>query len=265
MFPDQEIINSELVGFPEVWFDHLAYCVADPRDAFNLLRSSLGMQWELWEINSDFGGVQVKFSNGLKLELIHPNSHDGNHFTNRFISKNICGPHHLTFRVKDIQKFLAKAEELTIPIIQASLDNELWREFFIHPKEAEGLLIQVAECPVLKASTPPTEWSELSAVAPCNFLRIEHFFHNSENIERIFCRLLGGTREELSGVSKSSTQFNVRFNEDRIIRFINADEGQQPGHHSLVIGESVSADIASAFVSTLGGKLVVEPSGGYTL
>lgn len=265
MFPDQEVINSELVGFPEVWFDHLAYCVADPRDAFNLLRSSLGMQWDLWEINSDFGGVQVKFSNGLKLELIHPNSHDANHFTNRFISKNICGPHHLTFRVRDIQKFLSKAGELDIPIIQASLDNELWREFFIHPKEAEGLLIQVAECPVLKASTPPTEWSELSAVAPCNFLRIEHFFCNSENIERIFCRLLGGTREELSGVSKSSTQFNVCFNEHRIIRFINADEGQQPGHHSLVVKGTVNTNISLMFTKILGGKLLIETLGGYKL
>ena len=265
MFPDQEVVNSELVGFPEVWFDHLAYCVADPRDAFSLLRGSLGMQWELWEVNSEFGGVQVKFSNGLKLELIHPNSHDENHFTNRFVSKNKCGPHHLTFRVKDIQKFLAKAAELAIPVIQVSLDNELWREFFIHPKEAEGLLIQVAECPVFKASTPPAEWSELSAVAPCNFFRVEHFFRNSENVERIFCRLLGGTREELLGAPKKLTQFNVRFNEDRIIRFINADDGQQPGHHSLVIGESVSADIASAFVSTLGGTLVVETLGGCTV
>ena len=265
MFPDQEIINSELVGFPEVWFDHLAYCVADPRDAFNLLRSSLGMQWELWEINSDFGGVQVKFSNGLKLELIHPNSHDGNHFTNRFISKYICGPHHLTFRVRDIQKFLAKAAELTIPIIQTSLENELWREFFIHPKEAEGLLIQVAECPVLKVSIPPTEWLELSAVAPYSFLRIEQFFHNSENIERIFCRLLGGTREELSGVSKSSTQFDVRFNGDRIIRFISVDEGQQPGHHSLVVEGTVNTNISSMFTRILGGKLLIETLGGYKI
>ena len=251
LFAEHEVTFGGLDGYPDLWFDHIAYCVADPRTTFESLRGVLGMQWDLWEINGEFGGVQVRFPNGIKIEVIHPNSTNEQHFTNRFVARQGQGPHHLTFRVRNIESALVRARELGIELIQVSLDYDMWREAFIHPRDAGGILVQIAECPVAKTTVPPTEWSELEASDAAAFVRIEHGMSNEAMTKRIFIDLLQGS----AGPSQDDGSFDVTWNTDRTIRFIPSDK---VGHRALVARGPVTNDGRTMFTNQLGGELRTE-------
>jgi catechol 2,3-dioxygenase-like lactoylglutathione lyase family enzyme len=251
LFAEHEVAFGDLDGYPDLWFDHIAYCVADPRDTFDSLRAVLGTQWDLWEINGDFGGVQVRFPNGMKIEVIHPNSTNEDHFTNRFVARHGRGPHHLTFRVRSIEDALDRARALGIELIQVSLDYEMWREAFIHPRDAGGILVQIAECPVSKTSVPPVEWTRVEASEARSFLRIEHGIVDPAATARIFGDFLGGSVSPTA----SNGSFDVTWNGDRTIRFVPSDKA---GHHALVVRGELVGTGTSLFNKQLGGELRTE-------
>jgi catechol 2,3-dioxygenase-like lactoylglutathione lyase family enzyme len=251
LFAEHEVTFGDLDGYPNLWLDHIAYCVADPRDAFESLRAVLGVQWELWEINGDFGGVQVRFPNGMKIEVIHPNSTNDQHFTNRFVARQGRGPHHLTFRVKRLEDYLERAQALGIELIQVSTDYPMWREAFIHPRDAGGILVQIAECPVSKVSSPPEEWESVAAGNMKSFARIEHSVVEPSGAMRIFGDLLGGD----IGPIAADGSFDVTWNDDRVIRFM---PDSIAGHRALVVRGSLPERGSAIFTEQLGGELRTE-------
>jgi len=248
LFAEHEVTFGDLDGYPRLWLDHIAYCVADPRDTFDALRSVLGLEWDLWEINGDFGGVQVRFPNGMKIEVIHPNSNNAEHFTNRFVARSGRGPHHLTFRVERIEDYVHRARELDIELIQISLDYPMWREAFIHPRDAGGILIQIAQCPVSKTSAPPPEWTANVAASMAQFARIEHDIEDSSAVQRVFGGLLGG----VLGPTRNDGSFDMTWNDDRSIRFTQSGKA---GHRALVVRGALDADGPVRFNEQLGGEL----------
>lgn len=248
LFAEHEVTFGDLDGYPDLWFDHIAYCVADPRDTFESLRGVLGLQWDLWEINGDFGGVQVRFPSGIKIEVIHPNSTNDDHFTNRFVARQGRGPHHLTFRVRRIEDIIERAQSLGIDLIQVSLDYPMWREAFIHPRDAGGILVQIAECPVSKVSVPIEEWMRVSAAPPMSLAYIEHGIVDVERARRIFVELLGGSVQGVGG----GASFDVTWNGDRTIRFVSGDKA---GHQALVVTGALSEEGSTTFKTQLGGEL----------
>lgn len=251
LFAEHEVTFGDLDGYPELWLDHIAYCVADPRDTFESLRGVLGLQWDLWEINGDFGGVQVRFPSGIKIEVIHPNSTNEDHFTNRFVARQGRGPHHLTFRVRRMEDIIDRARSLGIELIQVSLDYPMWREAFIHPRDAGGILVQIAECPVSKVSAPIKEWMQAPAAPPTSLAYIEHGIVDGVGARRIFVELLGGTAQE----PKDEVSFDVTWNGDRTIRFVSGDKA---GHRALVVSGALTAEGPTIFKTQLGGELRTE-------
>lgn len=248
LFAEHEVTFGDLDGYPNLWFDHIAYCVADPRDTFQSLRGVLGLQWDLWEINGDFGGVQVRFPSGFKIEVIHPNSNNEDHFTNRFVARQGRGPHHLTFRVRRIEDIIERAQSLGIDLIQVSLDYPMWREAFVHPRDAGGILVQIAECPVSKVSAPIDEWTRILAGTSLSLAHIEHGIVDASSTQRLFVDLLGGSMSSQAG----SDSFDVTWNGDRTIRFVLSEK---PGHRALVVTGTLAEDGPETFRSQLGGEL----------
>lgn len=246
LFPDKPVTYSSIETFPDLWFDHIAYCVADPRTSFKVLRNELGLTWRLWEMNGQFGGVQVTFPGGFKVELIHPNSTDKDHFTNRFLSRRGPGPHHLTFRTKDIRGMIDLAKELGIELIQISLDNPNWMEAFVHPKTAGGILVQIAECPHEKESPTEPEWNDLVAARPTKFVRVDLSSSDVRGARRVFGDLLGGTveREDSDGV-------DFCWNNDRRIRLTQGVANSA----ELVVDEIKTPLTLNDFARVTGGQM----------
>ena len=78
------------------------------------------------------------------LELINPTG-EGSFLDNFFKKRRHGGVHHMTLQTPDIYDAKKRLEENSIPYFSFNTDDPLWKELFIHPKDAFGVLIQIAE------------------------------------------------------------------------------------------------------------------------
>ena len=125
--------------------DHVAVAVRDPAPAARLFRDVLGGRFLMGgdEVSQGFRFVQYRFPGGGKVELVTPIAPDG--FVFRFLERRGEGVHHLTIRVRDIERQVERLQAAGVSLMLASMGNPGWSEAFIHPKEAHGVLIQLAQ------------------------------------------------------------------------------------------------------------------------
>ena len=78
----------------------------------------------------------------------------------KFLKKNKNGGlHHIALQTPDIQKAIQKLEDHNISYFGYNEYGDFWKEIFIHPKDAFGVLIQIAEF-------SPDDWLDKSLVFP---------------------------------------------------------------------------------------------------
>ncbi len=124
--------------------DHVAIALTDVTDTANALIGDLGCPVLFGGANIGFRAMQVD-AGDLAIELLEPWNVDVNDFLARFLERNGEGPHHVTFKTDDIERELARAEAAGYHPVGVNIDNEWWREAFIHPKEAGGTVVQIAQ------------------------------------------------------------------------------------------------------------------------
>ncbi len=95
----------------------------------------------------DFQWIQFDLPGQGRLEMISPAVDDEHNFLNRYLTENGEGLHHLTFKVTDIRRAVTRAEELGFTVVGFDDTKEDWKEAFVHPASAHGVLIQLAEFP----------------------------------------------------------------------------------------------------------------------
>ena len=79
-----------------------------------------------------------------RLEIISPTGKGS--FLDGFLSDREAGVHHITLQTPDIRKAMAHLEANGIPFFGYNEYPEgIWKEIFIHPRHAFGVLIQIAE------------------------------------------------------------------------------------------------------------------------
>jgi len=79
-----------------------------------------------------------------RIELITPTNKGS--FLDGFMESRGSGVHHITLQTLDIKQAIAKLEEMGIPYFgYHECPGGIWKEIFIHPKHAFGVLIQIAE------------------------------------------------------------------------------------------------------------------------
>jgi methylmalonyl-CoA/ethylmalonyl-CoA epimerase len=127
-------------------FDHVSMAVTSFDDASPLIDLIGGRYVDGgYEDASDFHWVQYDLPHWGRLEMIRTDSRDPEHFINRFIGDRGEGLHHLTFKVSDIAAAVGKAEGLGFTVVGFDASNPGWKEAFVHPRSANGVLIQLAE------------------------------------------------------------------------------------------------------------------------
>jgi methylmalonyl-CoA/ethylmalonyl-CoA epimerase len=125
--------------------DHVSIAVRDMRTAIPFYTETLGASFLFAGENRGqaFRWAQFRFPGGGKLELVTPASSDG--FVARFLERRGEGVHHVTLKVPDIERALAHLGEQGVPLFNVSTDRPEWKEAFIHPRDANGTLIQLAQ------------------------------------------------------------------------------------------------------------------------
>jgi len=125
-----------------ITFDHVAIAVRRIAAGAGLLESLMGgVRGEGGE-GEGFSFQQWTFPGGT-VELLEPR---GEHsFLHRFLDGRGEGLHHITFKVEDLPRWTARFRAAGYDVVGENYDNPAWREAFVHPKTAHGVLIQLAE------------------------------------------------------------------------------------------------------------------------
>lgn len=124
--------------------DHVAIAVHDIRAAMRIYCDVLGATFLFAGDQDDqaFRFAQFRFPGGGKVELVAPL---GPGFVQRFLDERGEGVHHVTLKTPDIAAALAHLAETGVIPINVNTEGEQWKEAFIHPRDAHGTLIQIAQ------------------------------------------------------------------------------------------------------------------------
>jgi methylmalonyl-CoA/ethylmalonyl-CoA epimerase len=129
-------------------FDHAAHAAPRMADLLAIYRDQLGGELLYGGDNTRVGyrGVVLGFPGGGKVELLEPLP--GSAFLDSFFARHpLGGLHHLTFRVADLGAAIDRARDRGFAVIGENHDDPDWREAFLHPRSAGGVLIQFVQAP----------------------------------------------------------------------------------------------------------------------
>jgi len=174
--------------------DHLAIGTPDLTDGWDLFGGVLGGTWAYGGNSPGYWWGQLQFAAGPKIELLTPTGGPDAAFLERFLATRGAGPHHFNFIVTDIDAMLARIRASGIEPVGVNLANPYWREAFLHPRSAHGIVIQVAQPggPEPRCA-PPRELPEPGP--PTRLDLIEHHVGDLDGAVRLFRDVLDGRLE----------------------------------------------------------------------
>jgi len=127
-------------------FDHAAVASRRIRDLLPIYHDLLGGMLAMGGDNIRVGyrALQLRYANGNRVELMEPL--EGSHFFDTFFERNnLGGLHHVTFKVDDIELVVEAMRAMGYSLTGLFLQDASWLEVFLHPREAFGTLIQLAQ------------------------------------------------------------------------------------------------------------------------
>lgn len=174
--------------------DHMAVAVEDHGQAWPRYAGELSGAWVSGGESVGFAAAQLKFANGMKLEVLQPANVEMNDFLRRFLDRNGPGPHHLTFKVDDIHAAMAAADAAGYRPVNAQLDDPMWKEAFLHPKDAPGVVVQLAQAAGAWESPRPSSLPAPQRPRPAALAHVAHGVADLADGLRLFEGLLSGRR-----------------------------------------------------------------------
>ena len=129
--------------------DHIGIAVHSIDRARLFFEEVLGARFRFLRTSRDGSFRFAVFDlHDFTLELIEPVTEDS--FLTRYLEKRGEGVHHLTVQTPDLKKKVAGLEAQGLRVVDKHLDGPDFLEAFISPRNACGVLFQLAEtCPPL--------------------------------------------------------------------------------------------------------------------
>jgi methylmalonyl-CoA/ethylmalonyl-CoA epimerase len=126
--------------------DHVSIAVKDQEKAARFFSEVLGAIPGAHAADAEKRFFWQIFSLGdlTRLEIISPTGKGS--FLDGFLKSRESGVHHMTLQTPDIQKAMDHLNSHGVPFF--GFDDhahDYWKEIFIHPRDAFGVLIQIAE------------------------------------------------------------------------------------------------------------------------
>jgi methylmalonyl-CoA/ethylmalonyl-CoA epimerase len=173
--------------------DHIAVGTPTLSGGWELFGGILGGTWAYGGDSPGFWWGQLEFAAGPKIELLKPTGGPHAAFLERFLAARGAGPHHFNFLVTNIESALARIKASGIKPVGVNTTNPEWKEAFLHPRTAHGIVIQIAQQAGSPTSVPPRE---LHAPGPPSRLDlIEHRVSDLNGAVRLFRDVLDGRLE----------------------------------------------------------------------
>jgi methylmalonyl-CoA/ethylmalonyl-CoA epimerase len=176
---------------PAIVLDHVAIGASSLAHGWELFGGLLGGCWAYGGYSPGFWWGQLRFSAGPKIELLTPTGGPDAAFLDRFLADRGPGFHHLNFIVPAIDVTLGKIRALGVEPVGVRLQDRNWKEAFLHPRDAYGTVIQVAEqAGSPPSSSPPAELGEPGR--SCSLSMIEQRVADIDGATRLFREALDG-------------------------------------------------------------------------
>ena len=163
-------------------------------DAWPRYAVELGGQWNSGGLNIGFSPAQLHYANGGRVEILQPWHPEDNPFLRRFLDRHGPGPHHLTFKVPDLASAIEDARQAGFTPVGVDLSNDDWKEAFLHPRQATGIVVQMAQASHLWQSPPPEGFPAVRPERAASLVRVTHAVAELDTGLALFEGLLGGRR-----------------------------------------------------------------------
>jgi methylmalonyl-CoA/ethylmalonyl-CoA epimerase len=125
--------------------DHVSLAVKDYEGAVEFFTKILGATSQYNGMDNNLKYYWETFSLGdlSRFELIKPTAEGS--FLENFLKNKRGGIHHLVLQTPDIKMTKSVLEKNKIPYFGYQDYGERWKELFIHPRDAFGVLLQIGE------------------------------------------------------------------------------------------------------------------------
>ena len=127
----------------EIQLDHIAIAAHRLTDAPPFLVGVLGGTPFFGMDAAAFRFGQWEFEGDGRIEVLEPRGDNG--FLHRFLATRGPGIHHVTFKVPSLRETCDRAEGLGYAIVGYNDASPYWKEAFLHPKDALGIVVQLAQ------------------------------------------------------------------------------------------------------------------------
>jgi methylmalonyl-CoA/ethylmalonyl-CoA epimerase len=126
--------------------DHISIAVKDFNKAKKFFEDILGAVCGVSAKDENMKYFWNIFSLGdlTRLEIMEPTG-NGSFLDNFLSTKKEGGVHHITIETPDIRQVKKHLEDNNIPYFGYMDMGDAWKELFIHPRDAFGVLIQIAQ------------------------------------------------------------------------------------------------------------------------
>lgn len=126
-----------------VRFDHIAIATARLADAPPFVVGQLGGLPDTNDGSGPYRFASWRFAGGGLLEALEPRGEDG--FLHRFLARHGPGVHHVTFKVPSLRAACDRAAAHGYEVVGYDDSRSDWAEAFLHPKQALGIVVQLAQ------------------------------------------------------------------------------------------------------------------------
>jgi hypothetical protein len=134
---------SPIMAPKPIRFDHIALALERLADAPAVLAGALGGAPVIAAASRGFNFAAWRYAGGGKIEVLEPAGADG--FLHRFLAQRGPGIHHVTFKVPSLHEACDRARARGYEIVGFDDSRPSWKEGFLHPRQALGIVVQFAE------------------------------------------------------------------------------------------------------------------------
>ena len=196
-----------------ILFDHVACGVRRMDVIAVLLERELGGTPHRGGPGQGFRGAQWAFDGDGRLELIEPDDEPGG-FLHRFLDSRGPGIHHVTFKVPDLHAARDRAGALGFDVVGFNDEHPEWKECFLRPKQAGGIVVQMAE---VDPDVDSDNWVPIAAVTSGPPVRttslrgLRLVSRDHANMRRCWVDLFGATVEVTRGAGSMLHEETFRW------------------------------------------------------
>jgi methylmalonyl-CoA/ethylmalonyl-CoA epimerase len=223
--------------------DHVAHAVPRWQDVWHRYATDLGAEWNSGGPGPGFAPAQLRFANGARVEVLMPWDVEVNDFLSRFLAASGPGPHHLTFKVPDLEAAIGQAQSFGIDPIGISFADPEWMECFLHPKQASGVVVQLAQQGMAWRSDAPHDYPAerrrradgSGPVPPATLHQVCHVVADLDAASDLFGGLLGG-RVTADGSSDGLRWVDLTWSGPLGIRLVGPTGADPDGPVATMLG-----------------------------